>query len=52
MEKIYYRQYRKRIYRGEITIDQAIELVRTEVPANWRDAVIALLEADREVTKL
>ena len=31
-----------------ITVDQAIELARTEVPVRWREAVIALLEADKE----
>lgn len=47
MAKIYYRKYKSRIDAGEITIDEAIELARVEVPERWRDAVIALLEADR-----
>ena len=46
MAKIYYRRYKERIDAGEITLAQAIELARTEVPARWRDAVIALLEED------
>lgn len=48
MAKIYYRRYKERIDAGEITVDQAIELARTEVPVRWREAVIALLEADKE----
>jgi len=48
MAKIYYRRYKERIDAGEITVDQAIELTRTEVPVRWREAVIALLEADKE----
>lgn len=48
MAKIYYRRYKERIDQGEITVDQAIELARTEVPVRWREAVIALLEADKE----
>ena len=48
MAKIYYRRYKERIDNGEITIDQAIELAQTEVPGKWREAVIALLEADKE----
>ena len=48
MAKIYYRRYKERIDQGEITVDQAIELARTEVPTRWREAVIALLEADKE----
>lgn len=49
MAKIYYRRYKERIDSGEITLDQAIALAETEVPTRWREAVIALLEADREV---
>ena len=48
MAKIYYRRYKERIDQGEITVDQAVELARTEVPVRWREAVIALLEADKE----
>ena len=48
MAKIYYRRYKERIDNGEITIDQAIDLVRVEVPSKWREAVIVLLEADKE----
>ena len=48
MAKIYYRRYKERIDNGEITIDQAIDLVRVEVPSKWREAVISLLEADKE----
>lgn len=49
MAKIYYRRYKKRIDQNEITIDQAIKLAHTEVPAKWQDAVIALLKVDREL---
>ena len=45
MAKIYFRRYKERIERGEITVAEAIELARVEVPVNWRSAVIALLEA-------
>lgn len=48
MAKIYYRQYRERIDRGEITLEQAIDLAWVEVPAKWRLAVVELLEADRD----
>jgi len=44
MAKIYFRRYKERIDSGEITVAQAIELARTEVPVKWREAVIALLE--------
>ena len=47
MARIYYRRYRERIDRGEITVDQAIELAQTEVPIKWRAEVAALLEQDR-----
>ncbi|MBR5386436.1 MAG: hypothetical protein IK142_02530 [Clostridiales bacterium] len=46
MAKIYYNRYKKRIVNGEITLEQAIELARIEVPEKWRNDVIALLEAD------
>jgi len=46
MAKIYFRKYKERIDSGEITIAEAIELVQSEVPARWRDAVTALLEAE------
>ena len=48
MAKIYYRRYKERVDSGEITLDQAIELAGIEVPTRWREAVIALLEADKE----
>jgi len=46
MAKIYYNRYKARIDAGEITVEEAIELVQSEVPARWRDAVIALLEEE------
>ena len=46
MAKIYYRKYRARIDAGEITVADAVALVREEVPERWQDAVVALLEAD------
>lgn len=49
MAKIYYRLYKKRIEENEITLEKAIELAKTEVPERWRDAVIKLLEADKEI---
>ena len=48
MAKVYYRKYKARIDAGEITLAEAIELVRVEVPERWRAAVIELLEADGE----
>lgn len=48
MAKIYYRLYKKRIDENEITLEEAIELAKTEVPARWRNAVVELLEADKE----
>lgn len=48
MAKIYYRRYKERVNSGEITLDEAIELATEEVPVRWRDAVVALLEADKE----
>ena len=48
MAKIYYRRYKERVNAGEITLDEAIELAQVEVPVKWRNAVIALLEADKE----
>ena len=44
MTKVYYRKYKERIDDGEITLEEAIELVRTEVPARWQDDVIRMLE--------
>ena len=44
MAKIYYRRYMERINAGEITLEQAIELVDTEVPARWREQVKKMLE--------
>ena len=43
MAKIYYRRYKERIDRGEITVEQAIELAKREVPAKWRDEVAEML---------
>lgn len=43
MAKIYYRKYKQRIDNGEITVEQALALVDTEVPERWRAAVKALL---------
>ena len=43
MAKIYFRRLKERIDSGEITLEQAIELVDTEVPARWRQQVIELL---------
>ena len=47
MAKIYYRRYKERIDRNEITVEQAIELAQIEVPIKWRAEVAALLEQDR-----
>ena len=44
MAKIYYRRYKERIDRGEITVDQALKLAKTEVPAKWRDDVYEMLK--------
>ena len=46
MAKIYYNRYMDRVNKGEITLAEAIMLADQEVPARWRDAVIALLEAN------
>lgn len=48
MAKIYYRRYKERIESNEITLDEAISLAKTEVPARWRSTVIQMLEGDRE----
>ena len=45
MANIYFRRYKERIDKGEITVEEAIALAGTEVPAKWRAAVIALLNA-------
>lgn len=45
MAKIYFRRYKERIDKGEITVAEAIELARVEVPTKWRNAVIEMLEA-------
>ena len=45
MAKVYFNRYMIRIESGEITVEEAIDLARTEVPARWRDAVIEMLEA-------
>ena len=44
MAKIYFRRYKERIDRGEINVNEAIELAEQEVPERWRAAVIELLE--------
>lgn len=44
MAKIYFRRYAERIERGEITVEQAIGLAKTEVPVRWRDAVLEALK--------
>ena len=46
MAKVYYRKYKVRIDRGEITVEEAIELVGVEVPERWRESVIELLTQD------
>ena len=46
MAKIYYRKYKQRIDAGEITLEQALALVDTEVPERWRAAVKALLNGE------
>lgn len=46
MAKIYYRKYMERVNKGEITLQEAILLAEQEVPVRWREAVIALLEAE------
>lgn len=43
MAKIYYRKYKAMIDSGEITLEQAITLVESEVPERWREEVIRLL---------
>jgi len=43
MAKIYYKKYKAMIDSGEVTLEEAIALVNTEVPERWRAAVIALL---------
>lgn len=43
MAKIYAKKYQKMIDDGEVTLAEAIELVRADVPARWQDEVIALL---------
>lgn len=45
MAKIYYNRYMSRVNKGEITLAEAIMLADQEVPIRWREAVIALLEA-------
>lgn len=45
MAKIYYRKYKAMINNGDITLEQAIELVYVEVPERWREEVIRLLNA-------
>lgn len=44
MAKIYFRRYKERIDNGELTVAEAIELARVEVPERWRSAVVETLE--------
>ena len=46
MAKIYFNRYMTRVNDGEITLAEAITLAGEEVPERWREAVIALLEAE------
>ena len=43
MAKVYYRKYKARIESGELTLEEAIALVETEVPDRWRQEVITML---------
>lgn len=43
MARIYFRRYKERIDAGEITVAEAVVLAEAEVPARWRDAVVAML---------
>lgn len=43
MAKVYYRKYKARIESGELTPEEAIALVETEVPDRWRQEVITML---------
>ena len=45
MAKIYYKKYKARIEAGEISLEEALALVDTEVPAKWRAEVRAMLIA-------
>ena len=47
MAKIYCKKYKTLIDAGEITLEQALRLVETEVPKRWRDEVIKLLNENR-----
>ncbi len=44
MAKIYFNRYNELITLGQITVDEAIEMANTEVPAKWCAQVIAMLE--------
>lgn len=48
MAKIYFNRYMARVKRGEITLAEAVELAKVEVPERWRDEVVAMLEAVNE----
>ena len=48
MAKIYYRKYKSKIDSGELTLEEAIDLVNEEVPAKWAADVIELLRKDYE----
>lgn len=49
MAKVYARKYQRMIDDGEITLDEAIAKVLTEVPERWQEQVIALLH-EKEIT--
>lgn len=40
MAKLYYDRYMRRVRRGEITVTEAIELARVEVPSKWREMLL------------
>lgn len=44
MAKIYFKRYKKRISDGEITVEEAIELVAEEIPERWHEDVIAMIK--------
>lgn len=43
MAKVYARKYQRMIDNQEITLAEAIIMVRTEVPEKWQEDVISLL---------
>lgn len=46
MAKIYAKKYLKMIESGEISFEQAIEMVNTDVPVRWRDSVISIMNSE------